>query len=76
MGKRKSTTVESLEAKRARLSTYNKSLEEYSLSANILRDRERKQEMDNAQLAADKARKARNELFSRYKKKKIATQTD
>ncbi|EMF07901.1 uncharacterized protein SEPMUDRAFT_121751 [Sphaerulina musiva SO2202] len=71
MPKRKNVTPEALENKRARLGAAAKSLEEYSLKPNTLRERERTAAMDEEKRAQDRHRKARNESFARFKKAQI-----
>ncbi|EMF07874.1 uncharacterized protein SEPMUDRAFT_121786 [Sphaerulina musiva SO2202] len=71
MPKRKSNALEALANKRAKLGAASKSLEEYSLKPNTLRDRERTAAMDEEKRAQDRYRKARNESFARFKKELI-----
>ncbi|EMF07899.1 uncharacterized protein SEPMUDRAFT_121753 [Sphaerulina musiva SO2202] len=68
MPKRKSNAPEALANKRAKLGAASKSLEEYSLKPNTLRDRERTAAMDEEKRVQDRYRKARNESFARFKK--------
>ncbi|EMF11027.1 uncharacterized protein SEPMUDRAFT_118336 [Sphaerulina musiva SO2202] len=71
MPKRKSNAPEVLANKRAKLGAASKSLEEYSLKLNTLRDRERTTAIDEEKRAQDRYRKARNESFARFKKAQI-----
>ncbi|EMF07876.1 uncharacterized protein SEPMUDRAFT_121779 [Sphaerulina musiva SO2202] len=71
MPKRKNVTPEALENKRTRLGAAAKSLKEYSLKPNTLRDRERTAAIDEEKRAQDRHRKACNESFVRFKKAQI-----
>ncbi|EMF09664.1 uncharacterized protein SEPMUDRAFT_120502 [Sphaerulina musiva SO2202] len=75
MPKRKSNALEALANKRAKLGAASKSLEEYSLKPNTLRDRERTAAIDEEKRVQDRYRKARNESFARFKKAQIKEYT-